>query len=237
VHDPLTTNEVNVVGTLNVLQAAREAGVKRVVYASSSSVYGNSQALPKIETMRENPLSPYAVSKLAGEQYCQTFWRLYGLETVCLRYFNVFGPRQDPNSQYSAVVPKFVAAALQGEALTIHGDGKQSRDFTYVSDVAAANLLACHAQEAPGQVLNISRGERHTLLDLVEHLKQSLTTENVRVQHVESRLGDVKYSQADIRKAKALLRYEPQIGFAEGLRRTIEYYRSGLQSQADALLA
>lgn len=235
VDDPLTTNEVNVVGTLNVLQAAREARVKRLVYASSSSVYGNSLGLPKVETMRPNPLSPYAVSKLTGEQYCQTFWRLYGLETVCLRYFNVFGPRQDPTSQYSAVVPKFIAAALQGEALVIHGDGKQSRDFTYVSNVAAANLLACNAREAPGQVLNISCGERHTLLDLVEHLRQQLDAEEVRVQHVEPRLGDVKHSQADIEGARAVLQYEPQVDFAEGLSRTIEYYQSDLQGQAGVL--
>ncbi len=163
VRDPLTTNEVNVVGTLNLLQAAREVGVKRLVYASSSSVYGNSPVLPKVETMCPNPLSPYAIAKLAGEQYCQSFWKLYGFETVCLRYFNVFGPHQDPNSQYSAVIPKFVMAALQDESLVIHGDGKQSRDFTYITNVVTANLLACQAVEAPGQVMNVSCGQRQSL--------------------------------------------------------------------------
>ncbi len=226
VHDPLTSNEVNVVGTLNILQAAREAGVKRLVYASSSSVYGDNSTLPKVETMAPNPLSPYAIAKLAGEQYCQSFWRLYGFETVCLRYFNVFGPRQDPTSHYSAVIPKFIMAALQGKPLPIHGDGHQSRDFTYISNVIEANLLACRAPEAPGQVMNVSCGERYSLLDLVEYLGQLLGVAQLQVQHIETRLGDVKHSQADIQKAKTVLNYEPIVDFQEGLRQTIEHYRS-----------
>jgi nucleoside-diphosphate-sugar epimerase len=226
VNDPLTCNEVNVVGTLNVLQAAREAGVKRLVYASSSSVYGNSPTLPKAETMRPNPLSPYAISKLAGEQYCQAFWQLYGFETVCLRYFNVFGPRQDPTSHYSAVIPKFITAALQGLPLVIYGDGEQTRDFTYVSDIVVANLLACHAPKGPGQVMNVSCGERYSLLDVVKHLEQLLGARDLEVQYAEPRLGDVKHSQADIKKAAALLGYEPNADFQEGLRRTVEHYRS-----------
>jgi UDP-glucose 4-epimerase len=226
VNDPLTSNEVNVVGTLNVLQAARETAVKRLVYASSSSVYGNSQELPKVESMAVNPLSPYAISKLAGEQYCQTFWRLYGFETVCLRYFNVFGPRQDPTSHYSAVIPKFIRAALRGEPLIIHGDGRQSRDFTYVSNVVSANLLACTGPEAPGQVMNVSCGERYSLLDLVEQLRKLLDLKDLVANHVEARLGDVKHSQADIQKARKLLNYEPKMTFLEGLRHTVEHYRS-----------
>ncbi len=225
VYDPLTSNEVNVVGTLNLLQAARETGVKRLVYASSSSIYGNSATLPKIETMCPNPLSPYAIAKLAGEQYCHSFWQLYQFETVCLRYFNVFGPRQDPASQYSAVIPKFITAALKGEPLIIQGDGRQSRDFTYISNVVSANLLACQATESPGQVMNVSCGQRHSLLNLVEQLGQLLEGVTLKVRHIEARLGDVRHSQADIQKARRLLGYEPKVNFEEGLRRTLEYYR------------
>jgi nucleoside-diphosphate-sugar epimerase len=213
------------VGTLNLLQAAREAGVKRLVYASSSSVYGNSPTLPKIETMCPNPLSPYAISKLAAEQYCRIFWQLYGFETVCLRYFNIFGPRQDPTSQYSAVIPKFITEALMGQILTIHGDGQQSRDFTYVSNVVAANLLACQANDAPGQVMNISCGQRYSLLDLVARLEQ-LLDRPLQVQHSESRPGDVKHSQADIGKANQLLGYEPLVDFETGLAKTLEWHQS-----------
>lgn len=167
IDEPLTTNEVNVNGTLKVLIAARDAGVKRVVYASSSSIYGNSEVLPKREDMPPNPLSPYAISKLAGENYCRIFYQIYGLETVCLRYFNVFGPRQDPTSQYSAVIPKFINAMLNGERPIIYGDGKQSRDFTFVANVVQANLLACEANGVAGELFNVACGERYTLLDLI----------------------------------------------------------------------
>ncbi|MEW5958067.1 MAG: SDR family oxidoreductase [Chloroflexota bacterium] len=224
VRDPLTSNEVNVVGTLNLLQAAREAGVKRLVYASSSSVYGNSPTLPKVETMCPHPLSPYAISKLAAEQYCQSFWQLYDLETVCLRYFNVFGPRQDPTSQDSAVIPRFITAALRHEPLTIQGDGRQSRDFTYVANVVAANLLACQAPAAPGQVINASCGQRYSLLDLATRLEQ-LFDRTLEVEYLEPRAGDVKHSQADISRAGQILGYEPAVDFETGLSMTVDWYR------------
>ena len=225
VADPLTTNEVNVTGTLNVLLAARDAQVKRVVVASSSSVYGNSPSLPKREDMPANPLSPYAVSKLAGESYCLAFHEVYGLPTVALRYFNVFGPRQDPTSQYSAVIPKFIAAALRDEPLTIYGDGKQSRDFTYVSNVVAANLLACESLQVIGQVLNASCGERYTLLDLVSQMEPFFPGKDLRVDHLDPQPGDVRHSQADIQKARRLLGYEPLVDFEEGLAKTVKFVK------------
>ncbi len=224
VRDPLTSNEVNVVGTLNLLQAARQAGVKRLVYASSSSIYGDNPTLPKVETMEPMPLSPYAVSKLAAEQYCRVFHQLYGFETVALRYFNVFGPRQDPNSFYSAVIPKFISAALQNKPLTVHGDGLQSRDFTYIANVVNANLLACESSDAAGQVMNVSCGERYTLLDLIRAL-ETLLGKPIKVQHTNPRPGDVKHSQADISRARKLLGYEPLVGFKEGLAKTVAWYR------------
>lgn len=225
VADPLTTNEVNVTGTLNVLLAARDAQVKRVVFASSSSVYGNSPSLPKREDMSTNPLSPYAVSKLAGESYCLAFHEVYGLPTVVLRYFNVFGPRQDPTSQYSAVIPKFIAAALRDEPLTIYGDGKQSRDFTYVSNVVAANLLACESLQVIGQVVNASCGERYTLLDLVSQIEPFFPAKDLRVEHRDPRAGDVRHSQADIQKGRLLLGYEPLVDFEEGLAKTVRFVK------------
>jgi nucleoside-diphosphate-sugar epimerase len=221
VRDPLTTNEVNVVGTLNVLQAAREAGVKRVVYASSSSVYGDSAELPKRETMCPRPMSPYAISKLAAEQYCQVFWRLYGLETICLRYFNVFGPRQDPASQYAAVIPRFITAMLEQRPLTVYGDGEQSRDFTHVDNVVQANLLACQAPNGPGQVFNIACGQRYTLLQLIDLLRE-ITGREPQVVHGPPRPGDVRHSQADISRASQVLGYAPRVNFADGLARTVE---------------
>lgn len=224
VNDPLTSNEVNVVGTLNLLQSARKAGVKRLVYASSSSIYGDNPTLPKIETMEPMPLSPYAISKLAAEQYCRVFYQLYGFETVVLRYFNVFGPRQDPNSFYSAVIPKFIVAALQNKTLTVHGDGLQSRDFTYIANVVNTNLLACESPDAVGQVMNVSCGQRYTLLDLIREL-EVLLGKPIEVQHKKSRPGDVKHSQADISRARELLGYEPLVGFKEGLARTVAWYR------------
>ena len=225
INDPISTNDINVAGTLNILDAAKDAGVKRVVYASSSSIYGNSEVLPKREDMTPEPLSPYAVSKLAGEKYCQVFSRIYGLETVCLRYFNVFGPKQDPTSQYSAVIPKFIAMMLKGYPPTIYGDGLQSRDFTFVASVVDANFLACEAFCVNGEVINIACGESFSILDLVEVLNNLLNTKIVP-EHFEARKGEVKHSLADIQKARRLLNYYPRISFNEGLRRTLDFYCS-----------
>jgi nucleoside-diphosphate-sugar epimerase len=224
---PLTTNEVNVTGTLNVLLAAREAKVKRLVFASSSSVYGNSATLPKHENMPTNPVSPYAVSKLAGEYYCRAFYQVYGLPTVALRYFNVFGPRQDPTSQYSAVVPKFITALSRGEKPTIYGDGLQSRDFTYVANVVLANLLACERNEAVGQVMNVACGQQHTLLDLHRELAE-MTGRMASPTFAPARSGDVKHSMASIVRAQQVLEYAPQVEWREGLLRTVQWYMEGL---------
>ena len=221
--DPQTTNEVNVTGTLNVLMAARTANAKRVVFASSSSVYGNSPTLPKHEDMPTHPLSPYAASKLAGETYCLAFHEVYGLPTVCLRYFNVFGPKQDPTSEYSAVIPKFIMAMLQRKSPTVYGDGLQSRDFTYVANVVQANLLACETDGAVGQVMNVACGERYTLLDLHRDLAELIQVDLPPV-FASPRPGDVKHSLAAIGRAEQLLDYRPQVGWTEGLRRTIEWY-------------
>jgi nucleoside-diphosphate-sugar epimerase len=225
VADPLASHEANATGTLNVLVAAREAGVKRLVYASSSSVYGNSPVLPKHEDMPTNPLSPYAVSKLAGENYCRAFFQVYGLETVCLRYFNVFGPRQSPTSQYAAVIPKFIALMLRGEAPVIYGDGTQSRDFTYVSNVVQANLLACSAPDAAGQVLNVACGDQHSLLDLMRALNHLLGT-GFAPTLMPNRPGDVQHSLADIGRAQRVLGYSVPVRFEEGLERTLASTRS-----------
>ena len=222
--DPLTTNEVNVGGTLNVLVAARDAHVRRVVYASSSSVYGDNPALPKHEEMPTRPLSPYAVSKLAGENYCRAFNRVYGLQTVSLRYFNVFGPRQDPASQYAAVIPQFATRLLRGEPPTIYGDGTQSRDFTFVANVVQANLLACEKEQAIGQVMNVACGERYTLLDLYGQL-EALTGVRLKPVFAEPRAGDVKHSLAAIDRARQALGYAPVVDWREGLRRTVEWYK------------
>lgn len=222
VRDPITTNEVNVAGTLHVLQAARNAGVKRLIYASSSSVYGDNPELPKRETMRPNPISPYAVSKLAGEQYCRSYWRVYGLETVCLRYFNVFGPGQNPESQYAAVIPLFIQATLHKKPIRVHGDGTQSRDFTYVENVVSANILACTAPGAAGQVFNIACGERHTILGLIAQIAEIVGTQP-QVIFTDRRSGDVPHSQADISHAANMLGYQPKVGFADGLRQAIDW--------------
>ncbi len=224
VADPLTTHEVNATGTLNVLLAARQAGVKRVVYASSSSVYGDSPTLPKREDMPTDPLSPYAASKLAGENYCRAFYQVYGLPTVALRYFNVFGPRQDPASQYAAVIPKFITALLRGEPPAIYGDGTQSRDFTYVTNVVQANLLACEREEAVGQVMNVACGGRYTLLDLYRELA-ALTGAEVQPVFAPARPGEVKHSLAAIDRAAQALGYRPQVHWREGLRRTVGWYK------------
>ncbi|GIW43729.1 MAG: epimerase [Candidatus Binatia bacterium] len=227
VDDPLSTDAVNTHGTLQLLVAAREAGVQRVVYASSSSVYGDSPALPKEESQSPAPISPYAVSKLAGEYYCRTFTRLYGLETVSLRYFNVFGPRQSPESKYAAVVPLFIRAALMGEPLVVHGDGEQSRDFTYIDNVVQANLLACTQPGIAGEVFNVACNERHSVLEIARTVER-LVGRRVTIQHTAPRAGDVRHTQASIVRAERLLGYKPTVGFEEGMRRTVEWMRAQL---------
>lgn len=228
IEDPLTTHACNATGTLNLLVACRDAGVRRVVYASSSSIYGDSPILPKRETMPPRPKSPYAVSKLMGEYYCQVFYHVYGLETVCLRYFNVFGPRQDPNSPYAAVIPRFITRMLQGSPPILYGDGLQSRDFTYVADVVQANILAATAEDVAGQVFNIACGRRHTLLDLIGVLNDLLNADIAPI-YTEPRPGDVRHSEADIEAARSLLHYTPRVGFREGLERTVSWYRRQLE--------
>jgi len=220
---PIESNRVNVEGTLNVLVAARDESVKRVVYAGSSSAYGDTPTLPKEESMKPEPLSPYAISKLTGEYYCQVFYPLYGLETVVLRYFNVFGPRQDPESQYAAVIPKFLAALMNGESPTIYGDGEQSRDFTFVENVVEANLLATMAEGAAGKVFNLACGERITVNQLAEAIKRELGS-GIDFTYAASRPGDVKHSLADITRARSTLGFEPKVTTAEGLRRTVAWY-------------
>ncbi len=227
IKDPITSNEVNVTGTLNILDAALDAGVKRVVFASSSSIYGDSPTLPKQEDMIPNPLSPYAVSKLAGEKYCQVFARIYNLHTVALRYFNVFGPRQDPNSQYSAVIPKFIKAILKDESPTIFGDGTQSRDFTYVSNVVEANILATEADFPPGMVFNCACHERTNLNELVEKIN-AILGKNIKPRYADPRPGDVKHSYADIERIQKYLGYEPRVLFDEGLEKTIRWYQESI---------
>jgi len=225
IEDPLSSHEVNASGTLTLLIASRDAGVKRFVYASSSSVYGDSPALPKVETMMPAPLSPYAVSKLAGEYYCRIFHGLYGLETISLRYFNVFGARQDPNSQYAAVVPNFVRAAISGRSPTVYGDGLQSRDFTYIDNAVDANLMACDAPSgAAGKAYNIACGQSATLLDLLRVLER-LSGSTLRPSHEAPRPGDVRHSLAAIDAARRDLGYEPRVGLEEGLRRTVDWFR------------
>lgn len=225
VADPLTTHEVNATGTLNLLLAARDSGVKRIVAASSSSVYGNSPTLPKVETMPVEPLSPYAVSKLAAERYCQAFTQVYGLPTISLRYFNVFGPRQDPTSQYSAVIPKFITLMLRGEAPTIHGNGLQSRDFTYVDNVVAANLLAAEASNEISGYFNVACGNQTSLLTLINHINHALGT-SISPVFAPVRIGDVKASRADISRASSVLGFNMLVNFKDGLCRTIDYLQS-----------
>lgn len=225
IEDPWAYNEVNVTGTLNILLAARDAGVKRVVFASSSSCYGNTDRLPQIETQTPCPISPYAISKLAGEHYCNVFSNIYGLETVSLRYFNVFGPRQDPKSQYAVVIPLFIKSALEGKPLEVHGDGLQTRDFTYISNAVKANILAATTpNRLSGEVLNIACGEHHSLMDLIGILKNILGKE-FKITHTQPRKGDVRHTCANIDRAKELIHYEPDIRFEEGLRRTVEWFK------------
>jgi UDP-N-acetylglucosamine/UDP-N-acetyl-alpha-D-glucosaminouronate 4-epimerase len=226
VERPLDTNEACVTGTLNVLDQARRAGVRRLVYAASSSAYGDQPNSPKRETDRPVPISPYGAAKLAGEAYCQAFAATYGFETVALRYFNVFGPRQDPHSQYSAVIPLFITALLEGRRPTIFGDGHQSRDFTYVDNVVQGNLLAADApaEVTSGRTFNVANGHSTSLLELLRVLNKLLGT-SIQPVHEAPRVGDVRESLADITQARECLGYEPQVGFEEGLRRSIAYYR------------
>jgi UDP-glucose 4-epimerase len=225
VRDPLASNHANVTGTLTMLTAARDAKVRRFVYAASSSAYGDTPTLPKVETMATDPRSPYAAAKLAGENYCKAFYRVYGLETVCLRYFNVFGPRQDPNSEYAAVIPKFILAMMEGRAITIQGDGEQSRDFTFIDNNVEGNMLAMTAQDAPGEVFNLACGERFTLNEMVQNLSEIMGI-TPHIEYLEGRTGDVKHSLADISKAERILGYTPKVSFRDGLAQTVEYFRS-----------
>src|SRR5688572_15104578 len=225
VEDPVTSNRANIDASLNLLVAARDAGVKRVVYAGSSSAYGNSASLPKVETMPTAPLSPYALQKLVAEQYCQMFTTLYGLETVTIRYFNVFGPRQDPSSPYSGVISLFISALCEGRQPTIYGDGEQTRDFTYVANVVDGVLRACEAKEANGHVINVATGGRVSLNQLFQTIRNLLGAD-IDAVYQAPRAGDVRDSQADITKARRMLGYEPRARFTDGLARTIAWYRT-----------
>jgi len=225
VKDPITSNRANVTSTVNILVAARDAGVKRLVYAGSSSAYGNTPTLPKREDMPTHPLSPYALQKLVGEQYCQLFTQLYGLETVTTRYFNVFGPRQDPSSPYSGVISLFSTALLEGRQPIIYGDGEQTRDFTYVANVVDGVLRACEAPKAAGQVVNVATGGRISLNQLLATMNRLLGTD-IKPIYQEARAGDVKDSQADISRAAALLGFKPAVSLEEGLRHTLDWCRT-----------
>ena len=223
--DPVLTNAINVVGTLNLLAASKEAKVKKFVFASSSSVYGDDPNLPKREGTEGFPLSPYAVTKLVGEKYMRIFSEIYGLGTVSLRYFNIFGPRQDPDSQYAAVIPNFITSMERGESPRIFGDGEQSRDFTYVANVVKANMLALESEEISGEVLNIACGDRITVNTLCEKIRHFIQ-KDIDPVHDKPRPGDILHSFADIAKAKKMLKYEPTVSFDDGLRETIQWYRS-----------
>lgn len=231
--DPIGSNRANIDGTVNVLVAARDAKVKRIVFAASSSAYGDTPTLPKHEAMSPDPISPYAVAKLASERYMISFYRCYGLETVSLRYFNIFGPRQDPSSPYSGVLAKFITQMLQGQQPTMFGDGEQSRDFTYIDNAVEANLLACKAPaaQAAGKVFNVATGRRVTLNETFQ-LLQLLTSYSGTAAHGAERGGDIKHSLADISAAERALGYKPKVSFEEGLRKTVDWYRSQTISQA-----
>jgi nucleoside-diphosphate-sugar epimerase len=223
VAEPLLSNAINITGTLHVLEAARQQGVKRVVFSSSSSVYGDTPTLPKHEEMAVRPLSPYAAHKVTGELYCRVYANLYHLETVCLRYFNVFGPRQDPASQYAAVVPKFITAFRTNQQPTIYGDGEQSRDFTYIDNVVTANIAATTAPNVAGEIINVACGSRSTVNELARRIG-SMLGKDVKPEYAPLRPGDVKHSLADISKAQRLLQYSNLIDLDSGLRKTIEYF-------------
>jgi len=224
VNDPLLNHESNINGTFNVLLAARDAGVRRLIYAASSSAYGERGTGAKVEDQLPSPLSPYAVAKLVGEYYCQVFTHVYGLETVALRYFNVFGPRQDPSSPYSGVISKFITALLGGDTPVVYGDGEQSRDFTYVANVVAANLRAAEAPEAAGHVINLGVRQRTTLNQILAEL-QNIIGSNITPRYEPARIGDVRHSLADITRAQRLLGFKPIVGLTEGLRYTVDWYR------------
>jgi nucleoside-diphosphate-sugar epimerase len=223
IRDPIATNRANVTATLNLLESSRKAGVRRFVYAASSSVYGDTEVLPKNEDMAANPLSPYALQKFIGERYCKLYCDLYGLETISLRYFNVFGPGQDPHSEYSAVIPKFTSNLIANEALTVYGDGEQSRDFTYVENVVDANLLAVQASDVAGTVCNIGCNARITLNKLIQLLESTVGVK-ATVRYVAPKTGDVRHSLADISLARKILGYEPKIAIEEGLKRTVKAF-------------
>ena len=224
INDSIGTNRANVTATLNLLECCRKANVRRFVYAASSSAYGDAEVLPKIESMPVNPLSPYALQKWAGEHYCKLYYKLYGLETISLRYFNVFGPAQDPHSEYSAVIPRFITALLTNRPITVYGDGEQSRDFTYVENIVEANLLASDASAAAGDMCNIGCGERVRLNALIGLLEEHIGVK-AEVTYTEPKAGDVRHSLADIAHARRILGYEPRVMFDEGLKRTIEAFR------------
>ena len=224
--DPAASHRANVLGTFNMLQAAGEAGVKRFVSAASSSAYGESPTLPKIESMPTSPLSPYAVQKLTGEQYCRVFALCYGLQTISLRYFNVFGPRQDPKSQYAAAIPAFVTEILADRPPTVYGDGEQTRDFTYIENVINANLLAAEAPKTSGEIINIACGEHMTINEIIARINK-LTGKSVRPNYLDPRPGDIKHSWADIQLAGEVIGYRPTVEFDDGLERTIKWYSDG----------
>ena len=228
IHDPTTSHLVNAGGTLNLLIAARESGARRFVYASSSSAYGQTDVLPITEDTPPNPMSPYAVAKLAGEHYGRAFFAAYGLPTVALRYFNVFGPRQDPSSEYSALIPRFAASILTGEAPTIFGDGEQSRDFTFIADVVQANRRAADAEGAPGQWFNVGQGGRTTVNELLAMFHTIEPGEHPPAIHGPARVGEARHSQADISRARAVLGYEPEVTLEDGLRQTLDWFRDRL---------
>ncbi len=223
VEDPLSSNASNVIGTMNVLLAARDCGVRRLIFASSSSVYGKNHSLPKREDAVQMPISPYAVSKLAGEGYCRSFTEVYGIETVTLRYFNVFGPRQDPLSEYAAVIPRFITTVLAGRVPTIYGDGEQSRDFTYVDNAVEANMLAMSAEGVAGGTFNVACGHQISLKELIASLGE-ITDREIEPIFDDARPGDVEHSYADVSRAEAHLGYRPVVSFCEGLKRTVEWY-------------
>lgn len=223
IEEPLTSHEVNATGTLNVLQASMKAKVKRVIYASSSAIYGNNPMSPKREDLLPAPLSPYAVSKLAGEYYCQTVGEVYGLETVCLRYFNVFGPRQDPDSPYSAVIPRFICAVLDGKDPIVFGDGKQSRDFISVANVVKANLTAARSPQASGKIFNVASGKSYSLLDVLEGIEKTLKR-SITPDFQEPRPGDIEHSLASVDRAKLVMSFSPEINFFDSLRKTIDWF-------------
>ena len=225
VEDPIESNQININGTLNVLVAAKDTGVAKVIHVSSSAVYGNSPVLPKNEGMTLEPLTPYVITKLAGEQYCKTFYELYRVKTVSLRFFNVFGPYQDPESQYAAVIPKFITRMLKAESPIIYGDGEQSRDFTYVQNNVDATLLACEVKSAAGGIFNIASGKVITLNELVETLNAILNTD-IEPEYTKPQLGDVKYSMADISLAQNTLGFEPKYDFEYGMRKTVEWFQN-----------